>query len=51
MRPGAPSVRLHGRYAAWAERIRVTHIHLSLTHGDHSAVAVAVAERLPPDAA
>jgi len=41
---GAPSVRLHGRYVAWAERIGVTQIHLSLTHGQLSAVAVAVAE-------
>ena len=42
---GAPSVRLHGRYAARAERIGVTQIHLSLTHGQLSAAAVAVAER------
>ena len=44
---GAPSVRLHGRYAAWAERIGVTHIHLSLTHGQLSAAAAAIAERRP----
>ena len=46
---GAPSVRLHGRYAARAERIGVTHIHLSLTHGQLSAAAVAVAEGRPAD--
>ena len=44
---GAPSIRLHGRYAAWAERIGVTHIHLSLTHGQLSAAATAIAERRP----
>lgn len=42
---GAPAVALHGHYAAWAERLGVTRIHLSITHSRGVAVAVAIAER------
>lgn len=42
---GAPTVALHAHYAAWAERLGVTHIHLTLTHSRGVAVAVAIAER------
>jgi holo-[acyl-carrier protein] synthase len=41
---GAPGIRLHGRYARRAEELGVTRIHVSLTHGRDTAVAVAVAE-------
>jgi holo-[acyl-carrier protein] synthase len=41
---GAPTVRLHGRYAARAEELGVSRIHISLTHGRDSAIAYAVAE-------
>jgi holo-[acyl-carrier protein] synthase len=41
---GAPTVRLHGRYALRAAHLGVERIHISLTHGRDSAVALAVAE-------
>ena len=41
---GAPSVRLHGLYARRAEHLGVERIHISLTHGRDSAVALAIAE-------
>ena len=41
---GAPTIRLHGRYAARGEELGVTRIHISLTHGRDSAIAYAVAE-------
>ena len=37
-----PSVRLHGRLAAWAERIEAGDIDLSMTHSRELAQAVAV---------
>jgi holo-[acyl-carrier protein] synthase len=43
---GAPTIALHGRYAARAEQLRVERVHGSLTHGRDSAVAFAVAESL-----
>jgi holo-[acyl-carrier protein] synthase len=41
---GAPTIRLHGRYAARADELGVSRIHISLTHGRDSAIAYAVAE-------
>jgi holo-[acyl-carrier protein] synthase len=41
---GAPTIRLHGRYARRAEEIGAERIHVSLTHGQDAAVAFAVAE-------
>ena len=41
---GAPTIALHGRYAARAEQLGVERVHVSLTHGRDSAVAFAVAE-------
>jgi holo-[acyl-carrier protein] synthase len=41
---GAPTIALHGRYAARAEELGVDLVHVSLTHGRDSAVAFAVAE-------
>jgi holo-[acyl-carrier protein] synthase len=41
---GAPSIRLHGRYAARAEQLKAGRVHVSLTHGRDSAVAFAVIE-------
>ena len=41
---GAPSIRLHGRYAARAEQLGAGRVHVSLTHGRDSAVAFAVIE-------
>lgn len=41
---GAPQVALHGRYAQRAADLGVARIHISLTHGQDSAVAMAVAE-------
>ncbi len=41
---GAPTIALHGRYAERGRQLGVTRIHISLTHGDHSAIAFAVAE-------
>lgn len=43
---GAPSIVLHGRYAARAEDLGGARVHISLTHGRDSAVAFAVAESL-----
>ena len=37
-----PSVRLHGRLAAWAERVDAGEIDLSMTHSRELAQAVAV---------
>ena len=41
---GAPSIALHGRYAARAAQLGVERVHVSLTPGRDSAVAFAVAE-------
>ncbi len=41
---GAPTIALHGRYADRARQLGVDRIHVSLTHGRDSAMAVAVAE-------
>jgi holo-[acyl-carrier protein] synthase len=37
-----PSVMLHGRAAAWAERVRAGEVDLSMTHSRELAAAVAV---------
>lgn len=45
-RPGrAPALLLHGRAAERANELRVTRVHLSLTHTEGSAAAVVVVER------
>ena len=45
-RPGEPPhLRLHGRAAARAKALGVTHISLSLTHTAETALAVVVMER------
>ena len=41
---GAPSIALHGRYAARAAQLGVERVHVSLTHGRDSATAKATAE-------
>jgi holo-[acyl-carrier protein] synthase len=41
---GAPTIALHGRYAERGRQLGVTRIHVSLTHGEQSAIAFAVAE-------
>jgi len=41
-------VYLTGRTAAWAERVGVVHIELSMTHSRELAAAVAVALREKP---
>jgi holo-[acyl-carrier protein] synthase len=41
---GAPTIALHGRYAERGHQLGVTRIHVSLTHGEQSAIAFAVAE-------
>jgi len=41
---GAPSLRLTGRAAELAETRGVRTVHLSLTHGDHDAMAFVVLE-------
>ncbi len=40
-----PLMQLHGRAAARAAELGLSGVHLSITHGDTSAVAMAVAER------
>lgn len=40
---GKPRVRLHGKVAARAEELGVIRIEISLTHGELTAIAVAVA--------
>jgi len=40
---GQPSVRLHGRAAALADQRGITGWHLSLTHTERTATAIAVA--------
>lgn len=42
---GAPTIRLHGRYAQRAADLGVTSITVSLTHSRGMAAATAVAER------
>lgn len=42
---GAPTIQLHGRYAARAAELGVTDISVSLTHSRGVAAAVAVVER------
>jgi len=44
---GRPTIALHGRAAAVARGAGVT-IHVSLTHSESAAAAVAVAERVSP---
>lgn len=44
---GAPGIRLHGAAAATAEAQGVTALRLSLTHTDHYAAAIVIAERQP----
>ena len=47
---GAPSILLHGRALARAQRLGVHQISLSITHGREYAVAfVAVLRQPPPD--
>lgn len=41
----APALLLHGRAAERANELRVTKVHLSLTHTESAAAAVVVAER------
>lgn len=41
---GAPTIALHGRYAARGEELGIGRIHISLTHGRDSAIAFAVIE-------
>lgn len=41
---GAPTITLHGRYAARGAQLGVARISVSLTHGKDHAIAVAVAE-------
>ena len=42
-----PTLRLHGRAAAWAAQLGVTHLSLSLTHSGSLALASVVLESLP----
>lgn len=44
---GAPSIRLHGRARARAERLGVSEISLSLSHSREYAVAFVVAQHQP----
>lgn len=44
---GAPTIALHGRYAARGRELGVTRVHVSLTHDRGSAIAFAVAEGAP----
>jgi holo-[acyl-carrier protein] synthase len=44
---GRPQLKLHGRAEIRARELRVNRVHLSMTHGDTSAVATAVAESIP----
>ena len=44
-----PAVQLHGRLAAWAERLDVGEIDLSMTHSRELAQAVAVVAVRPND--
>ncbi|MGD9570280.1 MAG: holo-ACP synthase [Thermoleophilia bacterium] len=41
---GAPTIALHGRYAERGRQLGVERIHISLTHGEQSAIAFAVVE-------
>lgn len=41
---GAPTIRLHGIYAARAEALGVSSIHVTLTHSKDTAAAAAVVE-------
>jgi holo-[acyl-carrier protein] synthase len=41
---GAPRVRLHGAAAEAAQRLGITHLHLSLSHAGDQAIAFIVAE-------
>ncbi len=40
-----PSLVLHGRAQSRATELGVTRVHLSITHGEHAAVAFVVAEK------
>ena len=44
---GAPTIALHGRYAERGRQLGVVRIHVSLTHGEQSAIAFAVVEADP----
>jgi len=44
---GAPGIRLHGAAAATATAQGITALRLSLTHTDHYAAAMVIAERDP----
>jgi holo-[acyl-carrier protein] synthase len=44
LRSGKPTLQLHGRAAALAERMGVVRMHLSLTHSRSTALAVVVFE-------
>ncbi len=44
---GAPTIALHGRYAERGRQLGVERIHISLTHGEQSAIAFAVVESGP----
>ncbi len=44
---GPPRLHLTGPAAVWANKIHATQWHLSLSHSDGMAVAVAIAESLP----
>jgi holo-[acyl-carrier protein] synthase len=44
---GAPTIALHGRYAERGRQLGVVRIHVSLTHGEQSAIAFAVVEGDP----
>lgn len=47
---GAPSIRLHGGAAAYAQSRGIGTIHLSLSHTSDHAIAYAVAEYAPDNA-
>ena len=43
-RGGRPTIQLHGKTRAFAERLGVRHMHLALTHTAETAMAEVVAE-------
>jgi holo-[acyl-carrier protein] synthase len=42
---GAPQLELHGRAAELAKQLRITHAHVSLSHGSDQAIAFVILER------
>lgn len=42
---GAPQLELHGRAAELAKQLRLSHAHVSLSHGNDQAIALVVLER------